>query len=301
VEERYCCALISRTSNLNPQEDHQLTHLTDSIKKVLDGCSGDERKEIRLHLATLAPHPLEDELEVDAETILDAIKRSDPIGKRGIRGLVAKAVFERDALPAAAKNGWTPVTGKPTDTFYDFHLERGDRKVRIQVKLQRIEKFQPMRFNPKCYSEELYDVEIQKTRGGKKRPKDQMKGANALVEAVMENEDTRPYKFTDFDILAVNMHPLTKRWNNFRFTVASWLIARSKNSSLIEIHQPVAKEPNDVWTDDLNTCLDWFLSGDQRKVLTDLKHGAWRPKKVGNPKRKTKAKRKLGANRGAKP
>jgi hypothetical protein len=172
-------------------------------------------------------------------------------------------------------------------------------EVRIQLKLQRLEKLEPKRFNPSVYSEVLYDVEIQKTRGGKKRTKGKTKAGDALVEAVMESEDTRPYKFTDFDILAVNMHPSTRDWSNFRYTVASWLLSRPKNSSLIEIHQPVAKEPNDVWTDDLNTCLDWFLSGDQRKVLTDLKHGAWRPKKVKNPKRKARAKKRSVATEGS--
>jgi hypothetical protein len=268
-----------------------LTQVIDSIKELLEDCTLDERKEVRLQVDALVPHPLEVELEIDASTILDAINRSGDIGKRGIRGLVAEAVFERDALPAAKAVGWMPVVEKTTNPLFDFHLERDGHKVRIQLKLQRLEKLEPKRFNPSVYSEVLYDVEIQKTRGGKKRTKGKTK-ADGLVEAVMENEDTRPYKFSDFDILAVNMHPSTRDWSNFRYTVASWLLSRPKNNSLIEIHQPVAKEPNDVWTDDLNTCLGWFLSGDQRKVLTDLKHGAWRPKKVKDPKRKTKTKKK---------
>ena len=79
---------------------------------------------------------------------------------------------------------------------------------------------------------------------------------------------TRPYRFDDFDILAVNMHPSSGDWKNFRYTVASWLLPRAKDATLIEIFQPVASVPNNVWTDDLAVCLDWFASGEKRSVLT---------------------------------
>jgi hypothetical protein len=108
-----------------------LTQVTDSIKKLLEDCTLDERKEVRLQVDALVPHPLEVELKTDASTILDAINRSGDIGKRGIRGLVAEAVFERDALPAAKAVGWMPVVEKTTNPLFDFHLERDGHKVRF--------------------------------------------------------------------------------------------------------------------------------------------------------------------------
>jgi hypothetical protein len=83
---------------------------------------------------------------------------------------------------------------------------------------------------------------------------------------------TRPYRFGDFDILAVNMHPSSADWKNFRYTLASWLLPRAKDPSLIEIFQPVASVPNDVWTNDLRTCLRWFEGGDKHSVLRELLH-----------------------------
>jgi len=60
--------------------------------------------------------------------------------------------------------------------------------------------------------------------------------------------------------------PTTHNWTDFRYTLSSWLIPRQANSRLIEIFQPVSLEPNDVWTDKLDVCLDWFRSADRRKV-----------------------------------
>jgi hypothetical protein len=85
-------------------------------------------------------------------------------------------------------------------------------------------------------------------------------------------EKTRPYLFGDFDILAVNLHPSTGDWKNFRYTVASWLIPRSKDKTLIEVFQPVAAIPNSVWANDLSVCLKWLESSEQRQVIQDVFH-----------------------------
>ena len=81
-------------------------------------------------------------------------------------------------------------------------------------------------------------VEVQKTRGG---------------FDPQTNEDTRPYRFGEFDILAVNMHPSTREWNRFLYTISDWMIPRHPNIALIEIFQPVPSVANDVWTDSLAT------------------------------------------------
>jgi hypothetical protein len=138
---------------------------------------------------------------------------------------------------------------------------------------------QPKRFWESAYKDLVYyDVEVQKTRTGKKRTP---RGA-VPSDPPLTPTDTRPYPFGAFDILAVNMQPATKKWSEFRFTVGNWLLERPDSPSLIEIHQPVALIPDDAWTDNLATCLDWFLRGDRRKLLKEILHKS-RPRRVKKP------------------
>src|SRR5208283_3815573 len=135
--------------------------------------------------------------------------------KRGVRGIIAEAVFESDVLPAVVSLGWNAGTIPPGDWPYDALLEKAGRSVRIQIKLQRLEAGVPKRYYPKQYLEELFVVEVQKTRSGKKRP-------GVAGDAEEGSLSTRPYRFGDFDILAVNMHPATRQWTDFRYTVSDW-------------------------------------------------------------------------------
>jgi len=170
------------------------------------------------------------------------------------------------------ENGWKLVSIPKGDWPYDSLVERDGKKASIQIKLQRLEAGQPKRFWEKAYKDQIYyDVEVQKTRTGKKRTP---KGATLPAEqqVLPSSIDTRPYPFGAFDILAVNMQPATKKWSEFRFTVANWLLERPDSPSLIEIHQPVALIPNNAWTDDLSTCLGWFLKGETKKVLNEVLH-----------------------------
>jgi len=244
----------------------------DTIKKVIAECSIEEQWALKEYLSELVPHPLEREWGIDAETILNAIRRSSDLTKRGVRGIIAEAVFETAVIPSIAASGWKPAT-LTGDLAYDVRLESGTRAARIQIKLQRLEKSVPKLYYPQHYAEGLlYVVEVQKTRGGKKKTRRQSPGTGAASEAADEVEETRPYRFGDFDILAVNMHPSSGSWKNFRYTVASWLLPRAEDPALIEIFQPVAATPNDVWTDDLSVCLDWYVSGKRRKVLAEVLH-----------------------------
>jgi hypothetical protein len=79
---------------------------------------------------------------------------------------------------------------------------------------------------------------------------------------------TRPYRFGDFDILAVNLHPATGSWERFAFTVGGWLLPRKTDPNLIEIFQPVPITPDEYWTDDLSRCIEWFQSGTQQRLYT---------------------------------
>src|SRR5271170_3988128 len=111
----------------------------ETIKKLIDGCSADEIRSFKMHMARALPHPLESEWGIDADTILSAIRRSSDLTKRGVRGIIAEAVFENTVIPSIGAAGWEPVTivGNPS---YDVHLRRGNASARIQIKLQRLEK-----------------------------------------------------------------------------------------------------------------------------------------------------------------
>lgn len=238
-----------------------MTESLEVLKKLIDECTNDDRKTLAIYLKGCGPlHPLETEWGIDADTILNAIRRSSDLTKRGVRGIIAEAVFESEVLPTVMPIGWNPGDTPPGDWPYDAILVKGGVSIRIQIKLQRLEKGIPKRYYPKQYPEELFVVEVQKTRSGQRRT-GETKSSEGKAEA------TRPYRFGDFDILAVNMHPATGQWSNFRYTVAGWLLPRAANASLIEVFQPVSITPNATWTDNLAICIDWFLSGEKKRVI----------------------------------
>jgi hypothetical protein len=200
-------------------------------------------------------HPLEREWNTSAEAVLEAISRSSDLTQRGIRGVLAEASFRQLALPQLASIGFEDVT-PAGDIPYDVGIRDAAGDVRIQVKLQRRRGGQPMTGNQATrilgFSERCFVVETQKTRGGTKK-----------------GEATRPYRFGEFDILAVSMAPSTGRWDRFLCTVASWLLPDSSNPRQICKYQPVPPAPNVDWTDDMLTCIGWFRNAAPRTISTN--------------------------------
>ncbi|MHB1794567.1 MAG: hypothetical protein ACYCPO_06335 [Acidobacteriaceae bacterium] len=245
----------------------------ETIKKLVNECSADERRALRIYLDSLLPHPLETEWGIDSDTILSAIRRSSDLTKRGVRGIIAEAVFENEVIPLMAASGWKPTVIE-ADRSFDAILQKGTASARIQIKLQRLEKGVPKLYYPNFYQAgSYYVVEVQKTRSGEKTKIETLPGTGTKIAATKTvTVKTRPYRFGDFDVLAVNMHPSSGDWKNFRYTLGEWLLPRPADQSLIEIFQPVAAIPNDAWTDDLETCLKWFESGVKRQVLVELLH-----------------------------
>lgn len=90
-------------------------------------------------------------------------------------------------------------------------------------------------------------VEVQRTRGGTR-----------------DGEDTRPYRFGEFDLLALCMEPSHGRWNSFHYIPERWLNPRPGNAALIEIMQPVALEPDAIWTNDFNGAVRRLRSAQPR-------------------------------------
>src|SRR5205085_4298362 len=100
------------------------------------------------------------------------------------------------------------------------------------------------------WNPQQYVVETQKSRKG----------------VDVEGNDTRPYRFGEFDILAVSMEPVTRDWKSFRFTLGRWLLPRPDNSKLMRKYQPVSFMPDEDWTDSLATCLEWLASGVEKTI-----------------------------------
>ncbi len=77
----------------------------EAIIELIDECSEEDRRALKLYLRNLLPHPLESEWGIDADTILSAINRSSDLTKRGVRGIIAEAVFVNEIVPTVAHSG----------------------------------------------------------------------------------------------------------------------------------------------------------------------------------------------------
>ncbi len=226
----------------------------EQILLLLNSCTQEECRTVYrvLRKTGLSIHPLEDKLNTTAEIILEAIDRASDLSLRGVRGLIAEATFEASILPQLP--GWVmvPIEG---DKSYDFLLRLSEDSVSIQVKLQRLEKQKPKMWRNRGSSgmTDMFVVETQKTRNG--------------LDSETQQK-TRPYRFGEFDILAVCMQPSTYKWDSFMFTVGRWLLPRPEDENLIQVFQPVAPSPNEDWTDDLKTCIEWLRSNRNKTIST---------------------------------
>lgn len=230
-----------------------MSNLVAQLLDLLERATPEQREMIFRRLRKeFSIHPLEVEWSISAEAILEAISRSPDLTQRGIRGILAEASFFTIVYPTLQAHGWEDVT-PDGDLPYDAALRDETGTVRIQVKLQRRKSGRPMTGidapRGAAFLEGVFVVETQKTRAGKK-----------------DGEDTRPYRFGEFDILAVSLSPSTKDWSKFLFTVATWLLPDPSDPARIYKYQPVPPMPNLEWTDDLLVCIGWLRSGDVRRI-----------------------------------
>lgn len=224
----------------------------DEILKLLKKCTLEQchyvfrelRSEFKIHV-------IEEKLNINAEIILEAInKDASGLTFRMLRGVIAESALEVEVLKKL-KN-WEDITPSG-DLPYDFLLRDAQGSISIQVKLQRSVSQRPMLAKEanKAYSENMYVAETQKTRGGKDSS---------------TSEDTRPYRFNEFDILAVCMQPSTGSWSNFMFTVSDWLLERDNDSRLMQKFQPISMTVNDDWTNDFETAVCWYRGQIKKKI-----------------------------------
>ena len=220
-----------------------MTKKTDEVIHFLKACSPDERLEVFRYLRKSIPiHAIEAKLNTTAEIILEAIDRSSDITLRGVRGIITEVAFLIEVL--AKLEGWK-VSEVANEAPYDFLIEDAVGSVNIQVKMQRKQLGIPLVRRGK------FVVEVQRTRTG--------------VDSVT-GQPTRPYSFGQFDILAVSMQPSTNEWDNFMYTVGTWLRPRTNTPELIEVMQPIPLEANEDWTDDLGTAIEWVRSRTKKTI-----------------------------------
>ncbi len=229
------------------------------IRSLLAASSDEVRRQVFDELrSTFQIHPFETRMNAKAEVILEALNRAGDLTMRGIRGIIGEATFVREVVPLLT--GWEDVT-PPGDLPYDAGLSDKTGIVKVQVKIQRREKGVAWIRNGCAV------VEVQRTRGGKRN-----------------GEETRPYRFGEFDILAVCMEPSHARWNSFHYIPERWLFCRAENKALIQIMQPVSLASDEVWTSDFNEAVKRLRSGQPRPNAPSIAD-------VEKPSRKSKGNR----------
>lgn len=222
------------------------------ILKLLGDCSKEQKRTIfEILRKEFRIHPIEENLNIHAEVILEALNQdAGGLTFRMLRGVIAEAAFKIYVL----KNlpGWVDAT-PPGDLPYDYLISNGSVHIRVQVKLQRSKGQAPMLANQanKLFSQGSYVVETQKTRGGRD---------------IKTGEGTRAYKFGEFDILAVAMQPSTNDWSSFMYIPCDWLIPQEEFPDKLLKFQPVSMGANDFWTNDINQAIARLMAGEKKRL-----------------------------------
>lgn len=223
-----------------------------AIRELLAQCSSEERAALFRELrATHRVHEFEAVIGAPAEMILEAVHRAPELTRRMLRGVIADAAFRTFAVAALEPHGWHDMT--PEGNFaYDYKLDDGAGPVTIQVKLQRSERGSPVVKDGTRYgfTGEVFMTETQKTRTGTDD----------------HDKQTRPYRYGEFDILAVSMQPSTGKWDRYMYTLGRWLLPGKKDGEVATL-QPVAKTPGPFWTEDFRTAAQWFRAQDDGKRM----------------------------------
>lgn len=225
-------------------------------RELLAQCLPEERAAIFKELRAAHPiHPYEAVVGAPAEMILEAVYRAPELTRRMLRGVIADAAFRTFVVAALATRGWRDVT--PEGNFaYDYSVDDGRGAITVQVKLQRSERGAPVVKPGKRYGfdGEVFMTETQKTRTGTDGDENQ----------------TRPYRYGEFDVLAVSMQPSSGKWDSYMYTLGRWLLP-GKTAGEMATLQPVMKTAGEFWTDDFEVAARWFREADTGKRMQDSK------------------------------
>lgn len=225
-----------------------------AVRELLARCTLEERAAIFKELrATHAIHPYEAAVGAPAEMILEAVYRAPELTRRMLRGVIADAAFRTFVVAALKVRGWRDVT--PAGNFaYDYSLDDGLGPITIQVKLQRSERGDPVVKDGKRYGFDgkVFITETQKTRTGTDG----------------DAKQTRPYRYGEFDVLAVSMQPSSGTWDSYMYTLGRWLLP-GKTAGEVATLQPVTKVAGEFWTSDFEVAAQWFRGADPGKRMRD--------------------------------
>lgn len=224
----------------------------DSIRPLIAKSSKEDQETLFRELRQRHQiHEFEQVIGAPAEMILEAVHRAPELTRRMLRGVIADAAFRTFVVPKCEPLGWSNVT--PEGNFaYDYMMQDVKGKISVQVKLQRSEKGKPVvkdgaRFG---FEGDVYMTETQKTRTGNDG-----------------DEKTRPYRYGEFDVLAVSMQPSTGKWDRYMYTLGRWLLP-GKGENEMATMQPVSMKPNEFWTDDFAAVAAWFRADDGGKRMS---------------------------------
>jgi len=225
-----------------------------AVRDLLSRCTPDERAAIFKELrATQAIHPYEAAVGAPAEMILEAVHRAPELTRRMLRGVIADAAFRTFVIAALEVRGWRDVT--PEGNFaYDYSVDDGHGPITIQVKLQRSERGAPVVKNGQRFGfdGEVFMTETQKTRTGTDG----------------DAKQTRPYRYGEFDVLAVSMQPSSGAWDLYMYTLGRWLLP-GKTAGEMATMQPVAQAAGEFWTSDFEVAARWLRQAGDAKQMRD--------------------------------
>ena len=245
-----------------------------AIRELLEQCSAEEQVALFRELRTRHQiHEFEGIIGAPAEMILEAVHRAPELTRRMLRGVIADAAFRQFAVLPLAAAGWHDVT--PVGNFaFDYKLDDGMGAITVQVKLQRSERGAPVvkPGAPYGFDGRVHIVETQKTR----------------TSTDGDDNLTRPYRFGEFDVLAVSMQPSTGKWDRYRYTLGRWLRCGKKPTEMATL-QPVAIGDSDFWTDDFRQAARWFRKEDDGKRMNATAVALRK-----NLRTKAKSKKRLG-------
>lgn len=208
------------------------------IKKLLEECSDQDRCEWNSH----------------AQTILGAIHTSHPT-RRGIQNAIAAAFLDTTAMEEIDRAGWTRKPDARHDRF-TLVIEKAGRTARILIATLQLDAGKPVKKSSQAAGDSWYIAHMPR-KSSKAAPGG--KGTSSRTRAAAEPPATRAYSTREFDVLAVNMHPVTRTWADFRYALSRSLVLRGDSSQLIAHLQPVPVGRSDLWTSELVTCLKWHL------------------------------------------
>src|ERR1700722_9882000 len=212
-----------------------------SLKKLIDECCDTNR------------HEWPDE----ARTILEAVGRISKPTKLKLGRTIADAILKKIVIPSIAHSGWSLRPAQTGNLACDLLLERDSQQARVEVVLLQRATAKFKRIYRGQHSVSAYALKLQKRHRQTKAVKGTA-SEEAHQSAQTDSAHGRSYSFGEFDILAVNIHAATNRWPDFRYTLSNRLRPEPGLPSLINAVQSVSLEPNEVWTDDLDICLEGF-------------------------------------------